>query len=225
LGKQVDLQWTQVRRLEVVGVVGDVRLSRLEEEPEAALYVPFTQRAGNVMSVALETRMPPGSLAAPLREVLRKLDPDVPLADIATVSELVQRSMADRRVLTLAMTLLALFPLFLAAVGLFATVTYHVSRRRHEIGVRMALGADAGRIGGMVLGQGMALVGVGSALGVAGALAATRILRSQLFGVGAIDPLSLVSAVSFVVVVALAASATPTWRAIRSDPRVALQAE
>ncbi len=225
LGKQVDLQLTQARRLEVVGVVGDVRLSRLEEEPEAALYVPFTQRAGNVMSVALKTRMPPGSLAAPLREVLRKLDPDVPLADLATVPELVQRSMADRRILTLAMTLLALFPLFLASVGLFATLTYHVSRRRHEIGVRMALGADAGRIGGMVLGQGMALVGVGSALGVAGALAATRILRSQLFGVGAIDPLTLVSVVGFVVLVALAASATPTWRAIRSDPKVALQAE
>lgn len=225
LGKQVDLQLMQARRLEVVGVVGDVRLSRLEEEPEAALYVPFTQRAGTVMSVALKTRMPPGSLGAPLREVLRKLDPDVPLADLATVPELVQRSMADRRILTLAMTLLALFPLFLAAVGLFATLTYHVSRRRHEIGVRMALGADAGRIGGMVLRQGMVLVGVGSALGVAGALAATRILRSQLFGVGTIDPLTLVAVVGFVVLVALAASATPTWRAIRSDPRVALQAE
>lgn len=225
LGKQVDLQLLQPRRLEVVGIVGDARLTRLEEEPEAALYVPFTQRAVNVMSVALRTRVPPGSLAGPLREAVQRLDPDVPLADVATLAELVDRSMSNRSALTVTLTLFALFPLLLAAVGLFATLAYHVSRRRHEMGVRMALGAAAGRIGAMVLRQGMALAGLGTALGVAGALAVTRYLRSQLFGVEATDLATLVVVVAFVGVVAVAAAATPAWRALRSDPTVVLQAE
>lgn len=225
LGKEVDLQLLTPRRMEVVGVAGDVRLSRLEEDPEAALYVPFSQRAGNVMSVALKTRVPPGSLVGPLRDVLRQLDPEVPLTEVATVPELLRRSLADRRVLTLTLSLFALLPLVLAAVGLFAVLAYHVSRRRHEIGVRMAMGADARRIGSMVLRQGAVLVGVGMALGVGGALVFGRFLRTQLFGIQPDDPVTLAGVVIFVVAVAVLASAVPVWRAVRSDPRVALQAE
>jgi len=225
LGKEIDLGLTIPWRMLVVGVVGDVRLSRMEEGPEAALYVPFTQRATNVMSLALRTRVPPASLVGPLREVLRRLDPNVPLSRVATVPELVSRSMTERRAMTLTLTLFALLPLLLAAAGLFAVLAYSVSRRRHEIGVRMALGANAPRIGRMVLRHGMVLVGLGTVLGAAGALAATRLLQSQLFGVEATDPFTLAAVVGFVAVVSAAASAVPTLRAVRSDPRVALQAE
>lgn len=225
LGKQVQLEIANPLRMVVVGVVGDVRLSSLENAPEAAFYVPFAQRATSVMSVVLKTRVPPASLAAPLRELVKRMDPDIPLSGVATVADLVSRSMSDRKVLTLSLTLFALFPLLLAAVGLFAILAYHVSRRRHEIGVRMALGAQATRIGGMVLRRSLVLVGVGTVLGLGGALAVTRFLRSQLFGVGTTDPVTLAGVVVFVAVVSLAASAAPTWRAVQSDPRVALQAE
>lgn len=225
LGQEVQLELTSPLRMLVVGVVGDVRLSSLEDAPEAAFYVSFAQRAGNIMSVVLKARVPPASLAAPLRDVLTEMDPDIPLSGVGPVAELVSRSMSDRRVLTLSLTLFALFPLLLAAVGLFAILAYHVSQRRHEIGVRMALGAQATRIGGMVLRQSLVLVGAGTVLGLGGAFAATRFLQSQLFGVGATDPVTLAGVVVFVGGVSLAASATPTWRAVRSDARVALQAE
>lgn len=225
LGKEVDLQLLTPRPMEVVGVVGDVRLSRLDEAPEAALYVPFTQRATNVMSVALRTRVPPGSLVGPLREVLRKLDPEVPLAEVVPVSEILRRSLADRRVVTLTLSLFALLPLVLAAIGLFAVLAYHVSRRRHEIGVRMAMGADTRHIGSIVLRQAAVLVGMGMALGVGSALVLGRLLRTQLFGIQPDDPATLAGVVIFVMAVAVLASAVPVWRAVRSDPREALQAE
>lgn len=225
LGKNLDLQLRTPQRMEVVGVVGDVRLSRLEEAPEAVIYIPYTQRATDAMSVAIEARGSPASLTGPLREVLGQLDPEVPLTDVATVPELLRRSLADRRVLTQTLSLFALFPLVLSGVGLFAVLAYHVSRRRHEIGVRMAMGADAHRIGRLVLGQGAVLVGLGTTLGVGSALALTRLLRSQLFGIQPNDPMTLVGAVAFVAVVALLAVAVPVWRAVHSDPRRALEAE
>ncbi len=191
LGRVVELQlFDTVTPLTVIGVVGDVRLSRLEEEPEAALYLPFTQRATTVMRLAL-----------------------------------VWSSMAERRIATLSLTLLAILPLLLASVGLFAVLAYHVSRRRHEMGVRMALGADVTHVGGLVLSQGLRLVTVGVVVGLGGAVAGTRLLQGMLFDVAALDPSTFIAVTGTVFVIALLACAVPVWRAVRSDPRVALQAE
>jgi putative ABC transport system permease protein len=226
LGKVVELQLVPTPRpMEVVGVVGDARLTRLEEAPEAALYVPYAQRSRSVMRLAIRTRTPPERVAGALREIVSRLDPEVPLSRVATLSGLVRSSLAERRVMTLSLTLLALLPLVLAAVGLFAVLAYHVSRRSHEIGVRMALGAAAPQVGGMVLVQGMRLAGVGAALGLGGAVVGTRLLRGLLFGVGANDPLTLVLVTGLVLAVATLACAVPVWRAVGSDPRVALAAE
>ena len=177
------------------------------------------------MRIAIETPVPPQGLVGTLKETLRGLDPDVPLSRVATLESLVSASMSDRRVATLSLALLALLPLLLAAVGLFAVLAYHVSRRRHEMGVRMALGADAASVGRLVLGQGLRLVAAGVFLGLGGALAATRILQGFLFGVTATDPGTFVTVTGVVLGVALLACGVPVWRAIRSDPRVALQAE
>ena len=223
LGKVVELQLVPEPR--PMEVVGDVRLSRLEEAPEAALYVPYPHRARPVMRIAIETPVPPQSLVGTLKETLRSVDPDVPLSRVATLESLVSASMSDRRVATLSLALLALLPLLLAAVGLFAVLAYHVSRRRHEMGVRMALGANAASVGRLVLGQGLRLVAAGVFLGLGGALAATRILQGFLFGVTATDPGTFVTVTGVVLGVALLACGVPVWRAIRSDPRVALQAE
>jgi len=226
LGKRVALSLVnEPLWMEVVGVVGDVRLSRLEEEPEAALYVPYAQRPRSAVSLALKTRMPPEALAGSLRGLVRDMDRKVPVSRVTNLESLVSASMAERRVITLSLTLLALLPLVLAAVGLFAVLAYHVARRRHEMGVRLALGARAGDVGRMVLRQGLRLVVAGALLGLAGAWAATRLLRSLLFGVQATDPATFLAVAGLVLAVALMASGIPTWRAVRSDPRVVLEAE
>jgi putative ABC transport system permease protein len=211
--------------MEVVGVVGDVRLSRLEEEPEAALYVPYSHRPRPVMRLALRTRTPPEVAAAALRDIVKGLDPQVPLSRVATLESLVLDSMAERRVITVSLTLLALLPLVLAAVGLFAVLAYHVSRQRHEMGVRMALGAGAAEVGGLILKRGLALVVAGLVLGLGGAFAGTRVIRGMLFNVGAADPLTFLAVAGLVLAVAVLACGVPVWRAARCDPREALQAE
>jgi putative ABC transport system permease protein len=213
------------REMEVVGVVGDVRLSRLEDEAEAALYVPYPQWALSSMSIALKTRVASASVAGALKETLGAIDSEIPVARVATLESLVSASMAERRVITLSLALLAFLPLVLASVGLFAVLAYHVSRRKHELGVRIALGADVATVGGMILRQGLALVGVGVVLGVGGALVGTRVLQSLLFGVGSTDPLTLIGVAGLVLGVAFLACAIPVWRAVRSDPRVVLQSE
>jgi len=211
--------------MEVVGVVGDVRLSRLEDEPEAALYVPFVQRARTVMSLVLETSVSAQSLAGALRETLRAADPAVPLSRVATLGSLVADSMAERRVVTVSLTLLALFPLLLASVGLFAILAYHVSRRRHEMGVRMALGGGTVQVGGMVLRQGLRMVTVGILLGLCGAVVGTRLLQGFLFGVSAVDAVTFLTVTGLILSVTVLACAVPVWRAVHTDPRVVLQSE
>jgi len=211
--------------IEVVGLVGDVRLSRLEDAPEVALYLAWPQRPFAFLSVALKTRGAPMSLSRSLEDAFRAVDPEVPLSRVAPLGTLVAASMGERRVITLSLTLLAFLPLALASVGLFAVLAHYVSRRKHEMGIRMALGADAARVGGMVVREGLVMVGLGVALGLAGAFAATRLLQSLLFGVGASDPLTLLAVSGLVLVVAVLACTVPVLRAVHSDPCVALQAE
>ena len=134
-------------------------------------------------------------------------------------------SMSGRRMITLALTLYAVLPLILAAVGLYAVLAYSVNQRSQELGIRMALGADARELGSLVLGRGLSLAAIGLALGLAGAFAATRLIRQLLFGVGPTDLVTFVGVAGFVVVVALAACVVPVWRAARVDPVAVLQAE
>jgi putative ABC transport system permease protein len=211
--------------IEMVGVAGDVRLSRLEDEPEAALYVAYPQRPLGFLSVALKTHTTPVSLSRSVEEAFRTVDPETPASRLTTLENLVAASMAERRVVTLALTLLALLPLALASVGLFAVLAHHVSRRKHEMGVRMALGANGPRVGAMILKEGLLMVGMGVMLGMAGAFAATRLLQSLLFGVRASDPLTLLAVATLVLLVAALACTVPILRAVHADPRVALQAE
>lgn len=226
LGRIVELPFTPGPRLaEVVGIVGDVRLSRLEEEPEAAVYVPYAHHARARMRLAVRTSLPPASLTRPLKEILGRMDEEVPLSPVAFLGDEVAQSMAKRRVITLSLTLLAALPLILASVGLFAVLAYHVSRRRYEMGIRMALGAKAGHVSGMILMQGFRMVGVGIVLGLVGAISFTRVLQSLLFGVSARDPATFLGVGILVLGVASVACAVPVWRATGADPRVVLEAE
>lgn len=223
LGKIVELPFApNPRPAEVVGVVGDARLSRLEEEPEAAVYVPYAHHPRLEMRLILRGAVPPPTLAGSLGEILRRMDPEVPLSRVATLESLVSDSMAERRIVTLSLALLALLPLFLGSIGLFAVLAYHVSRRRHEMGVRMALGADGSHVSRLVIGEGLKLAGVGVLLGLAGTVVSTRLLQGFLFGVTPRDPTVLLAVVMLVMGVETLACAVPALRATRADPRVVL---
>jgi putative ABC transport system permease protein len=212
-------------RLEVVGVVGDVRMSALNTEPRAAIYLSYRQRPFNTMQLAVRTDVDPMTVVRPLRSAVWSLDNDIPLAGIATMRSLISDSMSERKTIALSLTLYAALPLLLAAVGLYAVLAYHVSQRSHELGVRMALGADARQLGRSVLLQGVGLVVVGLIVGLAGAVGLTRLIQQLLFGVEATDLVTYAAVSLFILVVALIACVVPAWRAVRTDPLVALQAE
>jgi len=213
--------WT----VEVVGVIGDVRMSTLGVNPEAAMYFSYAQRSSGVMRFALRARGEASELAGPLRQAVWGLDADLPVAGVATMGSVVGRSIAPQRVMALALSLFAAVAMFLAVLGLYGVLAYYVGRRVHEIGVRVALGAAQTDVMGMVLRRGLSLVAVGLVVGVAAALASTRLLQQMLFGVEATDPVTFIAVSVFFALVALVASFVPARRASRIDPVVAFRTD
>jgi len=211
----------------VVGVVGDVHGRGLDADPRSEFYLPIGQeppeawrwlRRTVVLSLRTGVGTDPATLTTPLRRAVQRVDPDLPLYDVATLSERLAGSRASARFNTLLLILLAGLGLLLAAVGLYGTVAHLVEQRRHEIGVRMALGASARHVVGKAVTHMLPALAAGVVLGLGGALAAGRLLESFLFGVGASDPAALGAAVVGLVAVALAACLLPARRAARVDP-------
>ena len=212
--------------MEVVGVVGDVRMTALNTAPSRpAVYLPYAQAAFSRMQLAVRTDLDPMSVVRPLRSAVWNVDGDIPLGGVATMQSLIADSMSERRTIAMSLTLYAALPLLLAAVGLYALLAYHVSQRNHELGVRLALGADPAKLGRSVLRQGIALVAIGLVVGLAGALGFTRLIQQLLFGVEATDVITYAAVSVFVLAIALVACAVPAWRAVRTDPLAVLQAE
>jgi predicted permease len=224
LGRELTLDWFGTPlTVEVVGVVGDVRMSGLDAAPGLTLYVPYPQIAYPAMRIVARTDVVPTSIADELRDAVWALDENIPVSAITTMDDVIDSSVSRRRVIAMSLTLYAVLPLVMAAVGLYAVLAYHVTQRFHEIGIRMALGADAARIGWLVLGRGIGLIGLGLALGIGGAVAATRLLQQMLFGIQPTDPTTFVGVGLFVLAVALLAGLVPVWRAVRVDPQIALK--
>ena len=209
----------------VVGVVSDVRQRGLDQPPVAEMYLPYRQMPSRFMTLVLATEGDPSSVAAPLRAAIREIDPDLALAGIATMDELRASSVTGPRFLMGLVGAFALAALVLAAIGIYGVVSYGVAQRTSEIGVRMALGAGRGDVLRLVVGGGLRLALAGVALGVAGALAATRAMATLLFGVTATDPATFVATTVALAGVATAASLVPALRATRIDPIEALRAE
>ncbi|MGH9816545.1 MAG: ABC transporter permease, partial [Candidatus Acidiferrales bacterium] len=210
---------------EIIGIVGNVRNFGLDREEPPAVYLPHAQLSTRFMTLVLRTERDPLAVAATLRGVVREIDPAVALANVSTMEQAVQTSMADRR---WTMTLLCAFAslaMLLAAIGLYGVMAYSVGQRTQEIGIRVALGAQRGDVLRMVLRDGMKLWVIGVALGEAGAFVATRWLGSLLFGVGAMDPLTFIVAPVLLAGVAVLATVIPARRAMRVDPMVALRYE
>jgi putative ABC transport system permease protein len=222
LGKRLIMSFGN-QPFEIIGVVGDIRHRALESEPRAAMYFP-TYREGS-MNVVIRTKGEPTSLAAAARKEIQGIDQDQPVADVRTMEEWLQTSVAGPRYRTTLLGLFALVALLLASTGIYGVMSYSVTQRTHEIGVRMALGARQRDVLKLVVRQGMLLVIVGVALGLAGAFALTRVMSTLLFGVTAKDPLTFVAVAGLLTFVAFVACYVPARRATKVDPLVALRYE
>jgi len=216
------------RWMTVVGVVGDVKYSGLESAPEPSYYMPYRQNPWRGQSVVVRATTPPGdprALMSAIRRVVASLDKDVPIARVKTMDELMTASVAPPRFRTVLVTMFALVGLLLAAIGIYGVMAYAVAERTHELGVRIALGADRASVLRLVLGEAIALAAIGIAIGLAGAFAATRLIQSLLFGVTSTDALTFTGISALLAVTALVASYVPARRAMRVDPMIALRYE
>ncbi|HTQ87500.1 MAG TPA: ABC transporter permease [Candidatus Solibacter sp.] len=210
---------------EIVGVVGDVLHRSLWRAPDPETYVPYEQAAMGGMTVVVRAEGDPHALVSALRQQVKELDAELPIYNTRTLEEYVAGSVAQRRFTALLLGVFACVALVLAAVGLYGVISFGVAQRTHEIGVRVALGAEAGDVLRLVVGQGVRLTMLGIALGGLGALGAARFLSSMLFGVAGDDPLTFAGVGALFLAVSLAACYIPARRAMRVDPLVALRHE
>jgi putative ABC transport system permease protein len=210
---------------EIVGVVGGVRHENLAQEPRVEFYIPLLQSPYPIANIVVRSALPRDTLAASMKQALRELDRDLPLFRIRTMDEVVLDSAAAPRARGLFTALFAAAALLLATIGIYGVMSYAVSRRSQEIGIRMALGATPSGILRLILSQSGRLIFIGLALGLTLTVALGRLLRTLLFGVSAFDPVVLAGVSALLLFVALAASAIPAWRAARIDPLRALRQE
>lgn len=211
----------------VVGVVANERIHGLAAPVPPCVYLPLAQAPSfnGAGVLLLRTSGDPRALASSVRAMVRKVDPQLAIFGVEPLSETLARSISTRRFTMLIVGLFALVALALAAIGIHGVLGYAVALRTREIGLRMALGADAATVIALILREGVALALAGLALGLAGALALSRVLNTLLFGVSPTDPPTFVAIALFLLLVAVAASGIPAWRAARIDPVEALRAE
>jgi putative ABC transport system permease protein len=210
---------------EVVGVVGDIKNQSLDGEVTFQSYEPFAQHPGTALTFVLRTAGPVPGLAAAIRSTIYALDPEQPVARIRPLADYVAQSIARQRFAMLLFAVFSAVAVLLAAIGIYGVMAYAVSQRANEIGIRMALGAQSGDVLRLVVGQGGRLVGLGLLVGVAAALATSRLLESMLFGVCARDPATFLAIVALLALVAAVACLLPARRASRVDPMTVLRSE
>jgi putative ABC transport system permease protein len=225
VGKQLAVDIGQAVNFEIIGVVGNTRVSHISSNPYRAMYAPYTLMPDTNMKLAVRTTGSASAAVGPLREMLAGIDRSIPLAEPMTMETIIGDSMGTMRIITGLLAVFAVIALFLTATGLYGLLAYFVNSRRHEIGVRMALGAVAPQVITLVVKRGMILVAIGLLLGLAGAFGTNRLLSDMLYEVGVGDMATFVGVGGFLIVIALAACLLPSWRASRIDPVQALQVE
>jgi putative ABC transport system permease protein len=225
IGRRINLGTDDGDWITIVGVVGDVRPRSLAEPPAPTVYLSFQQFTVPFMGLVVRSMAPPAAIVRNVRAELRAIDPDLPLGEARALQEIVSRSLAQPRFRTVLLAGFAAVSLLLAAIGVYGLVSYSVTERVPELGVRLALGATPAQILKMVVGEGLRLSAVGVVLGVASAAALTRVLASLLYDVAPTDLVTFTLVSGLLVAAALTASYIPARRATRIDPLAALRAE
>jgi putative ABC transport system permease protein len=235
IGKRITIGWGRQRSEsktdtvsaggEIVGIVGDVKAYGPSEAPPAIVYLPFDQAPLTDVSLLVRSSAAPSLIISGARAAIREVDPDLPIFDVKTMTEALSESVAQPRFYAVLLGSFAAIALIIAALGIYGVISYAVSQRTRELGIRIALGAQRERVVRLVIGQGLALTLVGIFIGIAGAFALTRLIASLLFGVAPADPLTFAVVGLLFVAVACIASYLPARRAAAVDPIIAMRAE
>ncbi len=227
IGRSLKQGWPEDKGhwTEVVGVVADVKFNGITAETPLQVYLPLDQVSMNYLAIVARTAGDPARLMPAVESIVRDLDEDLPLYGKRTMDQILDGSMARQRMSMMVFMMFAAVALALASIGLYGVVAHGVTERTHEIGVRMALGADRRHVLSLIVGQGLSTAVIGIALGLVGAIALSRTIEGLLFGVEASDPATFATVVGILFAVALTACAIPAWRAARVDPTRALRAE
>jgi ABC-type antimicrobial peptide transport system permease subunit len=225
VGKRIRLDKVDGDEYEVIGIAEDSIHNDYQEAPMPFLYVPMRAGDYSELALAVSTRTDPRALVTPVRRTLLDINRDVPILGLLTWREQIREALYEERMIERLIVALGSLGLLLAAVGIYGLMAFLVARRTPEIGIRLALGAQRRAILRLVMRNALSLTGAGLAVGILGSIAATRALRSLLFGVSPTDALVFVAATSVLLLVTFAATLMPAIRAMRVDPMVALRYE
>jgi putative ABC transport system permease protein len=235
VGKQIRLKfpptnspWQPVAReswLTIIGIVGDVREWEWGEEKVGQIYLPYAQNPSRIMRLVIRSSGDPSALAPTMRRVVASVDPSQPVTEIRTMDQFLAQAVSQRRLNMLLLGVFAAIATILAAIGIYGVMAYAVTQRSHEIGIRMALGAEPGDVLKMIVGDGMKLAVIGLLIGIVGAAILTRYLASELYGIKTTDPSTFVGVAFGLATVAAAACYFPGRRATKVDPLTALRHE
>ena len=225
IGQRIRIGGDPAPWIQIVGIVGDVRIDDVSERADPQFYLPFAQNARSSMVVMVRSHQDPVDLAGPVRHAVWKVDPDQPIDDIRSMEQALYDDASGAYVVTLLFVSFALFALAMAAIGIYGVMSYSVSQRAGEISIRLALGAQPGHVRRMILGQGGKLVVVGAGFGLAGAFLISRLLSSVVFGITASDPMTFIGVPAVLGGIALFASYLPARRATRIDPMATLRTQ
>jgi putative ABC transport system permease protein len=227
VGKRLKQGWPEDKSpwMEVVGVVADVKLNGPTVDTPSEVYLPATQDSSNYMNLVVRSAIEPNAVMPAIESAVHALNKDLPLYQTRTMDQILGTSIAQQRISVIVLVTFAFVALTLASVGLYGVVSHGVTERTHEIGVRMALGAEARHVLGLVVRQGLSMAVLGTVIGVAGAAAVSRWIEGLLFGVTPTDPVTFSAVVVTLLAVATIACYVPAWRATRVDPTTALRSE
>jgi putative ABC transport system permease protein len=225
LGKRINVNTGPESYREIVGIAGDVKQNGLTRETKPHTYEPFAQAPNQFMTLVVRSTKDPASLVPAIRSQVLALDNDLPLQRVTTLDRVISNSIRRQRFTSVVLSVFAVVALLLATAGLYGVISYSVAQRTHELGIRVALGAQVKDVMQMVLRQGMTFVVIGELVGIAGAFALTRLLGGLLFGVTPTDAITFIAVVTILTIVALLACYIPARRATKVDPLVALRYE
>ncbi|HYL99174.1 MAG TPA: FtsX-like permease family protein, partial [Blastocatellia bacterium] len=225
IGNHIQIPDSSGRPREIVGVVGSVLDDGLDKQAAPTIYLPYLQSANQTMSLIVRTSVQPGIVVPEIKSAIWTVDRNQPVFNVRKLNDIASNTVSSTRTAFALLVIFSLVALTLAAIGIYGVVSYSVSRRMHEIGVRFALGAARSNVLRLVVGQGMRIAGIGITFGAIAALGLSRLMSSLLYGVATWDPIVYVSVTSVLLVVAVLANFVPALRAARVSPMAALRYE